>query len=81
MPVRVPFSTSTVFEICRHKMCRFRVNGRGGFSISSTSSRTLSKFHRFVSENKIIMIIMKMRFMMKRIINDFESVALPGYFI
>ena len=54
---------------------------RGGFSISSTSSRTLSKFHRFVSENKIIMIIMKMRFMMKRIINDFQPVALPGDFI
>ena len=28
MPVRVPFSKSTVFEICRQKMCRFRVNGR-----------------------------------------------------
>ena len=55
--------------------------GRGGFSISSTSSRTLSKFHRFVSENKIIMITMKMRFMMKRIINDFQPVALPGDFI
>ena len=27
-PVRVPFSKSTVFEICRQKMCRFRVNGR-----------------------------------------------------
>ena len=27
-PVRVPFSNSTVFEICRQKMCRFRVNGR-----------------------------------------------------
>ena len=50
---------------------------RGGFSMSSMSLRTLSKFHRFVSENKIIMILMKMRFMMKRIINDFRSVALP----
>ena len=28
MPVTVPFSKSTVFEICRQKMCRFRVNGR-----------------------------------------------------
>ena len=28
MPVRVPFSKSTVFEICRQKMCRFRVKGR-----------------------------------------------------
>ena len=28
VPVRVPFSRSTVFEICRQKMCRFRVNGR-----------------------------------------------------
>ena len=28
VPVRVSFSKSTVFEICRHKMCRFRVNGR-----------------------------------------------------
>ena len=28
MPVRVPFSKSTVFKICRQKMCRFRVNGR-----------------------------------------------------
>ena len=27
-PVRVPFSKSTVFEICWQKMCRFRVNGR-----------------------------------------------------
>ena len=26
--VRVPFSNSTVFKICRQKMCRFRVNGR-----------------------------------------------------
>ena len=26
--VRVPFSKSTVFKICRQKMCRFRVNGR-----------------------------------------------------
>ena len=28
MPVRAPFSKSTVFEICRQKMCRFRVNRR-----------------------------------------------------
>ena len=28
LPVRVPFSKSTVFKICRQKMCRFRVNGR-----------------------------------------------------
>ena len=28
MPVRVPFSKSTVFEICRQKMGRFRVNDR-----------------------------------------------------
>ena len=27
-PVRVPFSKSTVFKICRQKMCRFRLNGR-----------------------------------------------------
>ena len=27
VPVIVPFSKSTVFEICRQKMCRFRVNG------------------------------------------------------
>ena len=26
--VRVPFSKLTDFEICRQKMCRFRVNGR-----------------------------------------------------
>ena len=26
--VRVPISKSTVFEICRQKMCHFRVNGR-----------------------------------------------------
>ena len=26
--VRVPFSKSIVFKICRQKMCRFRVNGR-----------------------------------------------------
>ena len=26
--VGVPFSKSTVFKICRQKMCRFRVNGR-----------------------------------------------------
>ena len=26
-PVRVPFSKSTVFKICRQEMCRFRVNG------------------------------------------------------
>ena len=26
--VRVPFSKSTVFKICRQKMCRFRVNRR-----------------------------------------------------
>ena len=25
IPVRVPFSKSTVFEICQQKMCRFRV--------------------------------------------------------
>ena len=28
VPVRAPFSKSTVFKICRQKMCRFRVNGR-----------------------------------------------------
>ena len=28
VPVRVPFSKSTVSKICRQKMCRFRVNGR-----------------------------------------------------
>ena len=28
VPIRVPFSKSTVFKICRQKMCRFRVNGR-----------------------------------------------------
>ena len=28
MSVRVSFSKSTVFKICRQKMCRFRVNGR-----------------------------------------------------
>ena len=28
VPVRVPFSKSAVFKICRQKMCRFRVNGR-----------------------------------------------------
>ena len=28
VPVRVQFSKSTVFKICRRKMCRFRVNGR-----------------------------------------------------
>ena len=49
--------------------------------MSSMSSRTFLKFHRFVSEIEIIMIIMKMRFMMKKIINDFKSVALPGDFI
>ena len=27
VPVRVQFSISTVFKICRQKMCRFRVNG------------------------------------------------------
>ena len=26
--VRVPFSKSTVFKMCRQKMCRFRVNRR-----------------------------------------------------
>ena len=26
--VRVPFSKSTVFKICRQKICRFHVNGR-----------------------------------------------------
>ena len=28
VPVIVPFSKSTVFKICRQKMCRFLVNGR-----------------------------------------------------
>ena len=28
IPVRVPFSKSTVFKICRQNMCRFRVNGK-----------------------------------------------------
>ena len=28
VPIRVPFSQSTVFKICRQKMCRFRVNRR-----------------------------------------------------
>ena len=28
VPVRVPSSKSTVFTICRQKMCRFRVEGR-----------------------------------------------------
>ena len=26
VPIRVPFSKSTVFKICRQKVCRFRVN-------------------------------------------------------
>ena len=26
--LRIPFSKSTVFKICRQKMCRFHVNGR-----------------------------------------------------
>ena len=71
----------TICEKLAPSMVDIQAVNRGGFSISSTSSRTLSKFHRFVSENKIIMIIMKMRFMMKRIINDFQPVALPGDFI
>ena len=37
VPIRVPFSKSTVFKICRQKMCRFRVNRR--------SIRRI--FHRF----------------------------------
>ena len=28
VPIRVPFSKSTVFKICQQKMCRFRVNRR-----------------------------------------------------
>ena len=28
VPIRVPFSKSTVFKICRQIMCRFRVNRR-----------------------------------------------------
>ena len=28
VPIRVPFSKSAVFKICRQKMCRFRVNRR-----------------------------------------------------
>ena len=28
VPVRAPFSKSTVFKICWQNMCRFRVNGR-----------------------------------------------------
>ena len=28
VPIRVPFSKSTVFKICRQKMCHFRVNRR-----------------------------------------------------
>ena len=28
VPIRVPFSKSTVFKICRQKMCRFHVNRR-----------------------------------------------------
>ena len=28
VPVRVQFSKSTVFKMCRQKMCRFRVNAR-----------------------------------------------------
>ena len=28
VPIRVPFSKSTVFKICRQKMCGFRVNRR-----------------------------------------------------
>ena len=28
VPVRVPFSKSTIFRICRQKLCSFRVNGR-----------------------------------------------------
>ena len=28
MPIRVPFSKSTAFKICRQNMCRFRVNRR-----------------------------------------------------
>ena len=28
VPVRVPFSKSTVLKMCRQKMCRFRVNRR-----------------------------------------------------
>ena len=28
VPVKVPFSKSTIFEICQQNMCRFYVNGR-----------------------------------------------------
>ena len=28
VPIRLPFSKSTVFKICRQKMCRYRVNRR-----------------------------------------------------
>ena len=54
MSVRVPFSKSTVFKICRQKMCHFRVNGRPirqifhrFQNVPASCERSLSWLHKF----------------------------------
>ena len=53
MPIRVPFSKSTVFKICRQKMCRFRVNRRPirhifcrFQNVPASCERSLKQIHR-----------------------------------
>ena len=55
IPVRVPFSKSTVFEICRQKMCRFRVNdGRPFRHIFHRFQNVLASCERSLRETNLI---------------------------
>ena len=64
MPVRVPISKSTVFEICWQKICRFRVNGssiRHIFhrfqNVPASCERSLNDNICFISEKKLMLVM------------------------
>ena len=65
-PVRVPFSKSTVFEICRQKMCHFRVNRRPirqifhrFQNVPAWCERSLSEILKYNTETLLIPILFR----------------------
>ena len=52
VPIRVPFSKSAVFKICRQKMCRFRVNRWPIRRIFHRFQNVPASCERSLSENK-----------------------------
>ena len=75
MPVTVPFSKSTVFKICRQKMCRFRVNRRPIRRI----------FHRFQNvpascERSLTLFILAFQTYMRFLTNPLSIFFISGYY-